>query len=118
MSLLDASNDIKVFDNGEIAIKSEKIPNSNISDLLNKAINPYHKVDQLAGWEKFQSLLKETNVPRSLVVTRSNPPNINNDTTPKKVYKRSPTISTKVKRWTPYDTKQNAKTKKTSRKKD
>ena len=106
LSLLKARNAIGINEIGEILINDETIPNSNISDLLNKAVNPNSKTTLVPGWEKFKSLLALANVPQSLLVNK-NTKAINQLKPPKKLQNKSPLRATKstrsLRKWTPYD---------------
>lgn len=51
---------------GETQINGKSIPGSNISDMLNQAVNSYSKT-QAVGWDDFQALLNESNAPKSLL---------------------------------------------------
>ena len=52
---------------GEIIIKGKPIKNSNISDLLNAAVNSKAIGEYTTGWNEFQNFLRENNVPKSLL---------------------------------------------------
>ena len=94
------------FDNsGEISIHNQKIPHSNISDLLNKAVNPNCKISNLPGWESFKTVLADANIPQSLLVSKTSKASNQYATTKKPVKSPStPVRNTRLlQRWTPYD---------------
>lgn len=112
MSLLRGSGAIDVSNTGEVIIKNEKIPYSNISDLLNKAINPQYNIDRTPGWEKFESLLTDLNVPQSLL-GKAKSKSISKAATPKVVHKKPSTLTIhnerSMRKWTPYDSPKNVR---------
>lgn len=67
MTYLKHANMLNISDKGELIIKDEKIDKSNVTDILNKAVNPKATVKNPIGWNQFQSLLEENNVPQSMV---------------------------------------------------
>lgn len=67
MTFLKQKNQLSVSDKGEVIIKDEKIDKSNVTDILNKAVNPKSNLKQPTGWTKFQELMEENNVPKSMV---------------------------------------------------
>ena len=62
-------NKITFNKRGEISIAGREIKTSNISDLLNTAVNPKAKSGNLAGWREFDQLIKDENLPKSLLYT-------------------------------------------------
>lgn len=71
-SLLKKSNKITIQPNGEVIIKGTPLSGSNISDLLNKAVNSRTNKHDLPGWNEFEALLDEENIPRFLLNSRYN----------------------------------------------
>ena len=69
LSLLSDLNILKYSDSGEVILHGEKITGSNVSDLLNRAVNPKANAKHLIGWEKFLSSLDDANVPQSILTT-------------------------------------------------
>lgn len=57
-----SSNKIQWNDNGTVIIDSEKIPGSNIIDLINDLLRPLKKNDPI-GWEEFAKALKDIRIP-------------------------------------------------------
>lgn len=112
MSLLTKSKQLKLSDRGEVIIKGKKIPNSNITDLLNRAVNsrpPKLKTHITPGWEEFHTLLREQNIPQSLLYKKIESPN--------KTTKVRKPVSYHIKqldKWSPYDSTKNAKKRKRS----
>ena len=72
LRLLKSSPDVQVSENGEVTIGEKTIRGSNITDFLNKAVNPNAKIQSLAGWAQFQSVLKEGNIPQTLLSQKVN----------------------------------------------
>lgn len=68
-SLLENNDDLRVQDNGEVIIKDRRIQGSNLSDLINTAVNKKFKGYHLPGWSDFQQLLIQGNIPRSIIST-------------------------------------------------
>lgn len=66
-SLLQQKGDVKVSQNGEVTINNKNIPGSNISDLINLAVNPQLKNNDIVGWNNFKRVLIDSNVPRLLI---------------------------------------------------
>ena len=52
---------------GEVIINGNTVKNSNISDLLNAAVNSKAVGEYTTGWHEFQQFLRENNVPKSLL---------------------------------------------------
>ena len=50
-----------------MSIDGSKLDNSNISDLLNGAVNSKVDLDNVPGWREFASLLHNSNVPKSML---------------------------------------------------
>ena len=69
LSLLTDSNLLKYTNTGEVILRGEKIPGSNVSDLLNSVVNPKVKAKQLIGWRQFSDSLKDANIPQSILTT-------------------------------------------------
>ena len=65
--LLNNNSNLKVHLNGEVSIDGSKLDNSNISDLLNGAVNSKVDLDNVPGWREFASLLHNSNVPKSML---------------------------------------------------
>lgn len=63
------NNKLSFNDKGEVNINGEKFDSSNISDLLNSAVNPKAKYENLNGWSKCYRLIKQENLPKSLLYT-------------------------------------------------
>lgn len=109
MKILNNSNQIKLTNKGEVIIKDKKIPNSNITDLLNRAVNSKQsKVNSIItpAWNEFQELLEELNIPKSIVKKQQQTP----VKTPSKAA-RPRRLLKQLKRWSPYDYTENAKQK-------
>lgn len=70
LSLLKKSNKIKVLPNGQVSIKGNTIAQSNISDMLNKAVNSRANKRDIPGWDEFEQLIEEENIPRFLLNNR------------------------------------------------
>ena len=71
LSHIKDASDIKWNDRGEIIIKHNKIPNSNISDLMHEAIRPRKKrTTTPIGWKNFKTELQTSNVPVDLIGNR------------------------------------------------
>ena len=66
-SYLQQSHKMSVDDKGEVTIKGSKLPGSNITDMITKAVTPNSKLNHLPGWNQFHSFLLESNVPRTLL---------------------------------------------------
>lgn len=105
LELLKSTHDVQISENGEVTIGRETIRGSNIADLLNKTVNPNAKIQSLAGWSRFQTVLKEGNIPQTLLnqkVKRE----IRLIPEPKKKTKqfkvKSPKKSVVQSRWEPY----------------
>lgn len=58
---------LDVLSSGQISINGKQIADSNISDLLNVAVNTRAVDKQVAGWDQFQKFLLDNNVPKSLL---------------------------------------------------
>ena len=71
LSLLDSTKRFDIAENGEIIIDKRRIPRSNISDALSKAVNPQSKLGDIPGWQEFTSFLNERNPPQTLVGSRT-----------------------------------------------
>ena len=67
LSLLKKSNNFSIAGTGEVIINDEKLEGSNISDMLNKAVNPKSKLTDIPGWNKFYDFMRDQNLPKSLV---------------------------------------------------
>lgn len=52
---------------GKLTIKGKLLTDGHISDFINKAVNPGYNYGELEDWDKFQSLLNEIGVPKSLL---------------------------------------------------
>lgn len=96
--------DLQISKNGEVTIGKEKISGSNISDFLNKTVNPNARSHSPAGWTRFQSLLKDSNVPQMLMSKKvqkelANTPGL---PLPKKAKARSPRKSKADPKWESY----------------
>jgi len=105
MSLLKMSKQFDITNSGELIVNNEKINGSNISDLLNKAINPNHNVQDIPGWEEFQEILIKSNIPKSLLATNILKP-IKHDTPIAKQHNKiEPTMkhNKMLRKWKPYD---------------
>ena len=63
---IEQQDDIDWNDKGEIIIKGETIPYTHISDLLKKTLYSYKNFNP-KGTEQFLEILKETNLPQSLL---------------------------------------------------
>lgn len=70
LSYLTDRGDLTLSDNGEVYIKGSYKRGSNITDILNKAVNPKSKLTNPIGWEDFTKLLQENNVPQSLLAAK------------------------------------------------
>lgn len=56
-----------VSSDGDVNINGKSLDNANITDLLNKAVNPKHTLgNDLSGWDSFRTYLQERKSPRSL----------------------------------------------------
>lgn len=93
---------LEVIGKRQVKINGVELPNSNITDLVNKAVNPNVKDQSPVGWELFRSHLKSSNIPKSLLsaplkleLKESKNETIKRESPPKK--KRS-----KTKAWSPY----------------
>lgn len=73
MSMLINSNKIKISKTGSVTINGESIPGSNITDLVNKAVNSRVTFPHLPGWSNFEELIIEQNVPQSLLSVKVEP---------------------------------------------
>lgn len=59
-------NKIYWDDEGTVIIDKEKIPGSNILDLVNDSLRPLKRSEPI-GWEKFMNALKEINIPLTYI---------------------------------------------------
>lgn len=66
-STLSNNNALKLSNIGEIIVNDEKLIGTNITDLLNTAVNPLAKSDGITGWKTFQDLLLKNNIPKTLL---------------------------------------------------
>lgn len=67
LAFLRRSGKVNVTGTGELIVKGETLTGSNVSDLLNKAINVKAKIDKPLGWGRFMEVVVEENVPKSLL---------------------------------------------------
>lgn len=111
-SLLE-NNKLSYNDKGEVNINGEKFDSSNISDLLNTAVNPKVKYENLNGWTAFHRLIKQENLPKSLLHTPAsrNPPVATTSETVGKT-RTAKKLATERTVITPYDSPKKAKGKK------
>lgn len=70
LELLNSTTRFNVAENGEMIIDKKRIPHSNISDALNKAVNPQNRLGVIPGWNEFASFLNDSNPPQTLVGNR------------------------------------------------
>jgi len=52
---------------GTVHVKGEKIPNSNIVDILHSIVRIRKEANKPTGWEKVMSAIKEMNIPREYI---------------------------------------------------
>lgn len=119
--LLD-SNKLKILSSGHVVINNQKLSDANITDLVNRAINPVLPKYDSPGWDSFESLLRDANVPRLLV---SSNVNLTKTPSPRKSYHSSSassaeTLSPQSKKpvtdWLEHDSPQTSKRKKKAKK--
>ena len=68
LNFLVSKDDFIMRADGALTIKDETVDDANITDLLNKAVNPKSKLqDNLVGWNAFKQYLIDRNSPKSLV---------------------------------------------------
>jgi hypothetical protein len=123
LSFLTQNEELNVSDTGEILVKGELIKGSNITDILNAAVNPRAKISQPTGWDTIQNLLVDLNTPRSLyqprVVATKKDIGIKGDNSKTFTQKKSriPVINTQdhLAGWISHDSGVNAKKRKTQR---
>lgn len=68
--ILSKEKRLKVSKDGSVTINGESIPQSNITDMIYKAVNPRLKAMNVAGWDKFTDLLSEINVPAVMLANQ------------------------------------------------
>lgn len=60
LNFLRSKAGFNIGENGDLSINGQGLSESNITDLLNKAVNPRNKLrEDLAGWDTFKSYLQE-----------------------------------------------------------
>ena len=91
LETLKKSNKLDISRKGKLIINSRTIQDSNITDILNLAVNPKAKVSSAPGWNQFSQLTKEVNVPKLLIYKQS-------------PLKRSSRVVSKAKKKTPKGT--------------
>ena len=101
---------IKVMPNGEISINGNIIHKSNISDLLNKAVNSRLKPRNLPGWDQFNSIVEEENIPKSLLNTRYSASRIS--VKPASLKIKKPSLKSVVHQWESHDKPRQSKKRK------
>lgn len=112
LSLLHRSQDFDISSTGEIILKKEKIPDSNISDILNKAVNPRIKLKNVAGWDKFHSFLMQQHPPKSLLAAKLQKDiKRQSSRTPSQTLIRSPIDTTPIGKWLGYKPRKTLATK-------
>lgn len=80
MDILKNSNTITWDSIGTPIIEGRKIVNDNITDYINKAVNPRVKLDNLSEWDKFKTQLQKLNIPKTLLSEKAiNEVNINKE---------------------------------------
>lgn len=108
MELLNNS-DLRINDNGEVNIGDYPLSGSNISDLLNKTVNPSAKNQSVPGWESFRTYISSLNIPQALLspaVRQSvqkliKKPKTKQDYSPSHTYKAQKQKTKKLS-WSPY----------------
>jgi hypothetical protein len=56
-----------IQESGEVSIEGDVIPQSNVTDLINKAVNPRFTQQKLTGWTEKIDFFKKANVHKSLL---------------------------------------------------
>ena len=66
LSYLKRSAEAKLDHNGELTYQQRRLPGSNVVDLIDGVLSKT-LTDQPEGWDEFVNVLKEVNVPRTLI---------------------------------------------------
>lgn len=111
LNLLQDTPELSVENNGEVLINNNTIPESNISDLLNRAVNPMVKERPIPGWNEFYKLLIKLNIPRSLINYKTSKRKV---PSPERSLDRS---SSTLDKWTNYDEPKDSPKEKSSKRK-
>lgn len=114
LSYLTKGGDFSISDKGEIMIKGSKKLGSNISDILNRAVNPKSKLTQPIAWAEFKKLLEEKNAPRSMLAVNvqnslQTPLPSHSPPKPRRQRNSPPKPAGKLRDWTAHDSKDNGK---------
>ena len=69
LDFIQTKTDLDVGVNGNVAINGQQIANSNIVDLIHKAVTPRSRLHSLQGWQEFKKFLEKNNTPQSMLAT-------------------------------------------------
>lgn len=108
------SKKLEITPSGNVIIGGKRVHDSNITDLINRSVNPATPRYHIPGWESFQTLLRETNAPLLLLSsqitkagrsTESPPLNSSHSTS-------TPRVESSISNWSQHDSKATPKRKK------
>lgn len=99
LQFLTETGNLKVLPSGIVVIHDKEIKNSNITDMINKAVNPNRLNNEVPGWTTFQSLVKSSNTPKALLHNKFSSIKDETSTLTDHTSRSSPTISYKNKKY-------------------